>query len=45
MFFVPIVCQGGVNDFDVGANKSLFFSLYADPNDAYECPKVLLNVD
>ena len=30
---------------DVGVNESLFFSLYADPNDAYECPNVLLNVD
>ena len=34
--------QDGVNNFDVGVNESLFFSLYADPNGACECPKVLL---
>ena len=38
------VCQDDVNDFDVGVNESIFF-LFCMPNDAYECPKVLLNVD
>ena len=45
LFLVPIDFQDGVNDFDVGVNESLFFSLYANPNDAYERPNVLLNVD
>ena len=41
MSVVPIGFQDGVNDFDVGVNIFLFWM----PNDAYECPKVLLNVD
>ena len=44
MSVVPIDFQDGVNDFDVGFNESIFF-LFCMPNDANECPKVLLNVD
>ena len=44
MSVVPIDSQDGVNDFDVGVNESIFLS-FGMPNDAYECPKVLLNVD
>ena len=34
-----------VFDFDVGINESIFFDLFCKPNDTYEWPKVLLNVD
>ena len=30
MSVVPIDFQDGVNDFDVGVNESIFFSLYAE---------------
>ena len=43
MSVFPIDFQDGVNDFDVGVNKLYFFFCF--PNDAYECQKVLLNVD
>ena len=45
MSVVPIDFQDGVNDFDVGVNESIFFDLFCMPNDTYEWPKVLLNVD
>ena len=35
--------QDGVNDLDVGINESIYF--FCMPSDAYERPKVLLNVD
>ena len=41
---VPIDFQDGVNDLHTRTNESIFF-LFCMPNDAYECPKVLLNVD
>ena len=41
----PIDFQDGVNDFDVGFNESIIIFLLWMPNDANECPKVLLNVD
>ena len=45
MSVVPIDFQDGVNDFDIGVHKSIFFSFVYTPNDPYEYPKVLLNVD
>ena len=44
MTVVPVDFQDGVNDFDVGVNEKYIF-LFWMPNDAYECPKVLSNVD
>ena len=43
MSVVPTDFQDGVNDFDGVTGKYIF--LFCMPNDPYECPKVLLNVD
>ena len=45
MSVVPIDFQYGVNDLDVGVNESIIIPLFCMPHDAYECPRVLLNVD
>ena len=45
MSVVPIDFQDGVNDFDAGVIKWKYIFLFCMLNDAYECPKVLLNVD
>ena len=44
MSVVPVDFQDSVNDFNVGVNESIFY-LFCMLNNAYECPKVLLNVD
>ena len=44
-YIVPVDFQDGVNDLDVGVNESIIILLFCMPHDAYECPKVLLNVD
>ena len=43
MPIVPDDFQDNVNDSNVGVNESIF--LFCMPNDANECPKMLLNVD
>ena len=45
MSVVPVDFQYGVNDLDVGVNESIIILLFCMPHDAYECPRVLLNVD
>ena len=45
MSVVPVGFRYGVNDLDVGVNESIIILLFCMPHDAYECPRVLLNVD
>ena len=44
-YIVPVDFQDGVNDLDVGVSESIIILLFCMQHDAYECPKVLLNVD
>lgn len=45
MSVVPVDFEDGVNDLDVGVYESIIILLFCMPHDAYECPRVLLNVD
>ena len=45
VYYITVDFQDGANDLDVGVNESIIILLFCMPHDAYECPKVLLNVD